>query len=73
MSGRTRVTVGRTAHPMDEDHWIEWVELMVENRVYRVYLRPGMPPEAEFPFEAPSAQARAYCNLHGLWASGVSG
>jgi superoxide reductase len=64
-----KVTVGSVAHPMEEKHWIEWIELVTDSAVYRVDLQPGDVPEAVFCTEAGAVTARAYCNLHGLWKS----
>jgi len=65
-----KVTVGATAHPMTEEHYIEWIELLVDGQVWRQTLKPGDAPDATFCIcIAPdvSVSARAYCNLHGLW------
>lgn len=62
-----KVTVGEVAHPMEEKHYIEWIELIAGGKVYKQFLKPGEAPEAEFAVQADSATARAYCNLHGLW------
>ena len=64
-----RVTVGAVAHPMEEKHYIQWIELMADGRVYRAMLKPGDKPEAEFNVSAGKVTAREYCNLHGLWAA----
>ncbi len=64
-----KVTVGSVPHPMEEKHWIEWIELMADGKVYRQNLAPGDSPEATFCVDAEDAGARAYCNLHGLWKS----
>lgn len=66
-----KVVVGSVAHPMEEKHYIEWIELIVDGvLVYRKILKAGEAPEAVFKVEgAGSVKARAYCNLHGLWAS----
>lgn len=64
-----KVKVGTVAHPMDEKHHIEWIELIAGNRVYRQYLKPGEAPEADFAISAAQVKARAYCNLHGLWSN----
>jgi superoxide reductase len=70
IDGGFRVTVGSVNHPMEETHWIEWVELIAEDSlVYRKVLNPGEAPVAEFKTDAKSVRARAYCNLHGLWTS----
>jgi len=62
-----KVKVGSVAHPMMEEHYIEWIELISGNKSYRQYLKPGEAPEAEFKIEADQVSAREYCNLHGLW------
>ncbi len=62
-----KVKVGSVAHPMEEKHYIEWVELIVGDQVYRQFLYPGQTPEAEFCVKADKVVAREYCNLHGLW------
>lgn len=61
------VKVGEVDHPMDEDHYIEWIELIVDNKVYRKHLQPNDKPEATFCKIGDNVTARAYCNLHGLW------
>lgn len=60
------VKVGSVTHPMEE-HYIEWIELVADGRVYREFLKPGQAPEAFFPVQAQKVAAREYCNLHGLW------
>ena len=63
-----KVKVGSVAHPMEEAHYIEWIEAVSDKgEVAKVFLRPGDLSEAEFGFEVVSA--REYCNLHGLWKS----
>ena len=65
-SGYT-VKVGSAAHPMEEKHHIEWIELVADGVAYRHFLNPGEAPEATFCIEAAQITAREYCNLHGLW------
>jgi superoxide reductase len=62
-----KVRVGSVAHPMDADHFIEWIELLADGLSYRSFLKPGDKPEAFFPVKASAASAREYCNKHGLW------
>jgi len=62
-----RVTVGAVAHPMEEKHYIEWIELIADGKVLRAILKPGDKPEAVFHTDASRVVAREYCNLHGLW------
>ena len=65
--GGYRVTVGSTLHPMDEDHYIEWIELLTEDKSYIKFLKPGDMPVAEFCVEADKLKAREHCNRHGFW------
>lgn len=63
------VKVGSIPHPMDEKHYIEWIELISDGKAYREFLSPGQLPEAFFPISADKVTAREYCNIHGLWKS----
>lgn len=67
VAGGYKVKVGAVAHPMEEKHHIEWIELLAGNKAYRQFLMPGDAPEAFFATDASSVSAREYCNLHGLW------
>ncbi len=62
-----KVKIGKVEHPMEEEHYIEWIELIADGIVYRAELKSGMKPEAEFCISANQVEARAYCNIHGLW------
>lgn len=62
-----KVTVGSVLHPMEEKHYIEWIELIADGVSYRAFLKPGDAPVAEFAVKATKVVAREYCNLHGLW------
>jgi superoxide reductase len=62
-----KVKVGSVPHPMEEKHYIEWVEVIVDGKAYREFLKPGDAPEAVFDIKAKGVIAREYCNLHGLW------
>ncbi|MBL0712672.1 MAG: desulfoferrodoxin [Desulfosarcina sp.] len=62
-----KVKVGEVAHPMEEKHYIEFVELIADGKIYRAFLNPGDAPEAVFCTDAAQVSAREYCNLHGLW------
>ena len=67
IDGGYKVKVGSVAHPMQQEHYIEWIELLADGKAYRQFLEPGMEPEAIFNVEADSVSAREYCNIHGLW------
>ncbi|MEW6427719.1 MAG: desulfoferrodoxin [Thermodesulfobacteriota bacterium] len=61
------VKVGAVAHPMEEKHYIEWIELIAGGKAWRQFLKPGDKAEAFFPVTESGVTAREYCNLHGLW------
>ena len=67
VEGGVKVKVGSVAHPMEEKHYIEWIEIIADGKAYRQFLNPGEAPEAFFKTDAQSVTAREYCNLHGLW------
>ena len=67
VSGGVKVTVGSVLHPMEEKHYIEWIEIIADGKVYRQFLKPGDVPEATFNVDAQDISVREYCNLHGLW------
>lgn len=67
IDGGFKVKVGEVAHPMQEDHYIQWIEAVADGKAYRKFLNPGDTPEAEFMIDAAAITAREYCNLHGLW------
>jgi superoxide reductase len=61
------VKVGSVPHPMEEKHYIEWIELNADGQVFKQFLSPGDKPEAIFTVKAETVSAREYCNIHGLW------
>ena len=67
VAGGIKVKVGSVPHPMEEKHYIEWVEIIVDGKADRQFLKPGQAPEAVFKGESKNVTAREYCNLHGLW------
>jgi len=64
-----KVKVGSISHPMEEKHYIEWIEIEADGGVYRKFLSPGTSPEAEFHVKAEKLIAREYCSIHGLWTA----
>lgn len=64
-----KVKVGSVPHPMEEKHYIEWIEIIADGKIYRQFLKPGEKPEATFQIRAQNIMAREYCNIHGLWRS----
>lgn len=69
ISEGVKVKVGSTPHPMEEKHYIEWIEIIADGKIYRRFLKPGETPEAEFKVEAEKIEARELCSIHGLWKS----
>jgi superoxide reductase len=67
VDGGIKVKVGSVPHPMEAKHYIEWVELLVDGRVYRKFLKAGDAPEAVFGVNGGSVSAREHCTIHGLW------
>jgi superoxide reductase len=67
IDGGYKVTVGSTLHPMEDKHYIQWIELLADGKAYRQFLSPGDEPTAEFMVQADSVSARENCNIHGLW------
>ncbi|HER44495.1 MAG TPA: desulfoferrodoxin, partial [Candidatus Eisenbacteria bacterium] len=67
VDGGYKVKVGSVPHPMEEKHYIEWIQLLAGEKSYRKFLEPGQAPEAVFHVEAKEVSAREYCNIHGLW------
>ncbi|NOY60772.1 MAG: desulfoferrodoxin [Calditrichaeota bacterium] len=65
--GKVKVTVGQVIHPMEEKHWIQWIEVITTAKILRKWLNPGDTPEAEFDVDEAVVKVREHCNLHGLW------
>lgn len=67
-SGELKVKVGAVPHPMEDKHYIEWVEVIDDRgKAYRQFLKPGDTPEASFNLSGTGFTVREYCNIHGLW------
>lgn len=64
------VSVGKDPHPMEETHFIEWIEIVDQDISCRHYLKPGTSPQTVFKTTHPQVLAREYCSVHGLWTSG---
>jgi len=67
VAGGVRVKVGGIPHPMEEKHYIEWIEIIADGKAYRQFLKPGQAPEAVFTIQAANITARELCNVHGMW------
>lgn len=68
--GMVTINVGGAPHPMEEKHFIEWVEAHTSTgRIFREFLKPGGSPAVTFADTGDDISATAYCNIHGLWAN----
>lgn len=68
--GKAKIKIGAVPHPMLPEHYIEWIEVINDDRIRRVYLKPGDAPEARFCMpKSGGAIAREYCSVHGLWVN----
>lgn len=67
VGNKVKVKVGSVPHPMEEKHYIEWIEIVANGKTCRKFLKPREKPEAEFETTAERIEAREYCNVHGLW------
>ncbi len=61
------IKIGAVEHPMEKDHYIEWIEIFTNKGRSKKFLKPGDKPELMFPVKAKKIKARMYCNVHGLW------
>ncbi|MBN2043169.1 MAG: hypothetical protein JW754_05185, partial [Candidatus Aenigmarchaeota archaeon] len=64
-----RVRAGTVPHPMRENHYIKWIEIEADGKVFRKSLKPGDSPVAEFETDAKKIRARTSCSVHGKWES----
>jgi len=64
-----KAVVGSTLHPMEEKHYIEWIQIIADGKSYRQFLNSGDKPQALFEIKADNIMVREYCNIHGLWKS----
>ena len=67
IDGGYKVKVGSVPHPMTDEHYIEWIELLADGAACRQFLEPGQAAEAVFKIAAETVSARELCNVHGLW------
>jgi len=67
------IKVGSISHPMIEEHYIEWIEIIVGDMIQRTFLKPGDEPIAKFEITNTNQEiiVRAYCNIHGLWSAKI--
>jgi superoxide reductase len=63
------VRVGSNPHPMEENHYIEWIEINIDGETHKKFLKPGDAPEFEIETQEENIKAKEYCNIHGLWST----
>lgn len=69
---KVTVCVGSAPHPMEAEHYIQWIEIETDKGVQRKYLKPGEEPKAAFSLSNEKLLAvYEYCNKHGLWKAEV--
>ena len=64
-----KVKIGSVPHPMEENHYIEWIEVIADGSAYRQFLSPGQRPESLFKINYDRIEVREFCNVHGLWST----
>ncbi|MCK4255462.1 desulfoferrodoxin [candidate division WOR-3 bacterium] len=69
IDNKIRIKVGSIPHPMEEKHYIEWVEVVTRDGIRRKFLKPGDAPEIEFGPIEEIVTVREHCSIHGLWVS----
>ncbi len=68
VDGGIEVVVGEIEHPMEEKHYVQFIEVLTQDKVLREELKPGQRPAACFNLSLSDVQeVREYCNIHGLW------
>lgn len=63
----TKIKIGEIEHPMEEKHYIEWIEMNFDGKSGKKFLHPGEKSEADFEASPENFTVRCYCNIHGLW------
>jgi len=67
-SGGIKIKIGETSHPMEESHYIEWVEIKTKDgKIGKKFLSPNDSTEMELHTKESIIEIRAFCNVHGLW------
>ena len=65
---KVTVKVGSVVHPMEADHYIQWIQIETDKGIQRKFLNPGEEPKATFTLSGEKLLAAyEFCNKHGLW------
>ena len=65
-----KVKIGSIEHPMEDKHYIKFIEVLLNDKIMRKELKPGQAPEAEFcATKSDVMEVREFCTIHGLWKS----
>lgn len=67
IDNKVKVKVGSIPHPMEDKHYIEWIEVVFSDGIIRKFLKPSDTPQAEFGIGEGLVEVREYCSIHGLW------
>ncbi len=68
-----KIKVGEIEHPMQEDHYIEWIEINTEDgKSGKRFLTPKDKPIVDFYTRKKVISIRVYCNIHGLWENSLT-
>ena len=63
-----KVKVGSIGHPMEEKHYIKFIEILLKDKIMRKELKPGQVPEAKYcALKSDILEVREFCIIHGLW------
>ncbi len=67
--GKNEIRVGSTPHPMEESHYITFIETISPdyNRAELQYLHPGEEAKMIIGEKLGKTLAREFCSIHGLW------
>jgi len=69
------VKIGEVAHPMEESHYIQWIELLIDGNSHgKTSLQPNVSAKTEFEVDlngVKEVKVQALCNLHGLWENTI--
>lgn len=64
------VSIGEVKHPMENDHFIEFIAMVKDDSIEKIDLKPNMEPVATFEYKS-GATIYEYCNKHGLWKKDI--
>ena len=73
LGDKIKVHVGSVEHPMTDEHYIVFIEVITKKKVFRKELKPGKKPHAKFNVKLEKVlEVREFCNLHMLWKTQIN-